>query len=62
MENIHQSSARLIADAYEHYRPQVLRYACSRIGNTADAEDLTQDVFLRLMDYQQLILPAIGAP
>ena len=58
MENIHQSSARLIADAYEHYRPQVLRYACSRIGNTADAEDLTQDVFLRLMDYQQLICPA----
>ena len=39
-----------LSDLYEHYFPRVYRYVASRLGNTEDAEDVTEEIFLRLID------------
>lgn len=49
------SSIHLIADSYKKYQHPVFLYIYYKVGNKAEAEDLTQDVFLRLMDYQQIL-------
>lgn len=48
---------RLIADAYRDYKCQVRAYIIYKINNIDDADDLTQDVFLRLLEYGQTIRP-----
>lgn len=50
-------TARLVADAYSDYHPQVLSYLYYRTGNRREAEDLSQDTFLRLMDYARMLRP-----
>lgn len=45
----------LITSAYNTYRQIIYLYVCSRIVNAKDAEDIVQDVFLHLMNYQQII-------
>jgi len=35
---------------YEHYFPKVYRYVAVRLGNTEDTEDVTEEIFLRLID------------
>ena len=39
-----------LADLYDWYMPRIYRYAMARLGNTAEAEDLTQDVLLKMLD------------
>lgn len=41
--------ASLVA-LYERYYDRVYRYALSRLGSVADAEDLAQDTFLKMVD------------
>lgn len=48
-------SSNVIAAAYTDYYQKVLVYIASRINRPQEAEDLTQDVFLRLLDYQPMI-------
>ena len=38
-----------LADLYDWYMPRVYRYAVARLGNTVDAEDLTEEVFLKML-------------
>jgi RNA polymerase sigma-70 factor, ECF subfamily len=38
-----------LADLYDWYMPRVYRYVVARIGNTAEAEDLTEEVFLKML-------------
>ena len=52
MENI---NIQLIEDAYQEYRQSVASYIYYKIGNKETREDLAQDVFLRLMDYRQIV-------
>ena len=52
MENI---NIQLIEDAYQEYRQSVASYIYYKIGNKETSEDLAQDVFLRLMDYRQIV-------
>lgn len=40
---------------YNEYRDSIQTYIACRIPHKHDAEDLTQDVFIRLLDYRQLI-------
>ena len=49
------TSTQLIADSYVKYHQLVYLYIYYKIGNKEDAEDLSQDVFLRLMDYDQML-------
>jgi RNA polymerase sigma-70 factor, ECF subfamily len=35
---------------YEHYFPKVYRYAATRLATTEDAEDVTEEIFLRIID------------
>ena len=55
MENRIKLSDRLITEYYEEYRQSVFFYICRRIDNKDDAEDLTQDAFLRLLEYRMMI-------
>lgn len=57
MENAQKNSQQLVTAAYEEYRLPVLRYICHKIGSQDEAEDMTQDTFLRLMDYSRMLRP-----
>lgn len=49
------SSHCIIAQSYEEYYQLILSYITKRINHKYDAEDLTQDVFMRLIDYSQML-------
>lgn len=55
MKNETPTSAQLIADFYTDNHRSIYLYIYYRIGNQEEAEDLSQDVFLRLMDYEQML-------
>jgi RNA polymerase sigma-70 factor (ECF subfamily) len=38
-----------LADLYDWYMPRVYRYAVARVGNTVEAEDLTEEIFLKML-------------
>lgn len=38
-----------LADLYDWYMPRVYRYTVARLGNTVEAEDLTEEVFLKML-------------
>jgi len=39
-----------VAELYSAYFPRVYRYMLARTGNVGDAEDLTEEVFIRVLD------------
>lgn len=47
------SQFQLIEKAYCKYHNYVLGYLRQRLNTTSDAEDLAQDVFIRLLEYAQ---------
>lgn len=49
MKEVTEISRELVARAYEQYHMQVYLYIYKRINKAEDAEDLVQDVFLRMM-------------
>lgn len=55
MEDSLTTSSKLITAAYESYRAAVCLYISYKINDRDEAEDLTQDVFLRLMDYKPML-------
>ena len=57
MENINMKSTQLVADSYKSYHHSVYLYIYYKIGKDEEAKDLSQDVFLRLMDYKQILRP-----
>ena len=61
MRNTVITSDRLIADSYIAYHHLVYLYIYRKVNNKAEAEDLSQDVFLRLMDYNQMLCKEIAS-
>ena len=57
MENCMMTSPQLIADSYERYHFSVYLYIYNKVNNKEEAEDLSQDVFVRLMDYKRMLHP-----
>ena len=57
MKDNPMTSTQLIADAYADYHRSVYLYIYYKINNKEESEDLSQDVFLRLMDYNQMLRP-----
>lgn len=55
MKDTTVENTQLIIDSYMSYRQSVYLYIYCKIGNKEDAEDISQDVFLRLMDYKQIL-------
>ncbi|MDE6160202.1 MAG: sigma-70 family RNA polymerase sigma factor [Muribaculaceae bacterium] len=42
---------QIITQAYVELRPKVVRYICSKVNNADEADDLAQDVFLKLLEH-----------
>ena len=42
----------IIKRAFIQYRQWLVNYVCKRVGDYADAEDIVQDAFVRLMELQ----------
>ena len=57
METTANTSDNIITRSYEEYHQVILNYITYRIAHRYEAEDLTQDVFVRLMDYKQMLRP-----
>lgn len=57
MENSTMTTSQLITDSYELYHRQVYLYIYYKVNNQEEAEDISQDVFLRLMEYKQMLRP-----
>jgi len=53
--NLTSEALEIIDEAYRSYRGKVCSYILYRINNEQEAEDLTQDVFVRLLEYGQII-------
>ena len=56
MENSTMTTSQLMADSYVSYH-QVYLYILHKVNGREEAEDLSQDVFLRLMEYKQMLRP-----
>jgi len=56
-----QGDAEAIAALYRMYAQAIYRYVAYRIGNEGDAEDLTAEVFLRMVEALPAYQPS-GAP
>lgn len=46
-----------VADYYQHHRDEILNYVAARTGSVDDAEDIVQDVFVRLLAMPVMISP-----
>lgn len=57
METMTNTSDNIITRSYEEYHQVILNYITYRITHRYEAEDLAQDVFVRLLDYKQMLRP-----
>ncbi len=57
MDTTTNTSDNIITRSYEEYYQEILSYITYRITHRYEAEDLTQDVFVRLLDYKQMLRP-----
>ncbi|WP_336533542.1 sigma-70 family RNA polymerase sigma factor [Bacteroides acidifaciens] len=57
METTANTSDNIITRSYEEYYQVILTYITYRITHRYEAKDLTQDVFVRLLDYKQMLRP-----
>lgn len=55
MEDLAIHKGQIIEEAYRRWHPAVVRYLYYETGVWEDAEDLAQDVFVRLADYQEML-------
>lgn len=51
---------RLIENTYRKYRDSLYLYIKAKVADSDEAEDLTQDVFLRMMDSGALVGDTVG--
>lgn len=58
--NLHQTSNReVVGEAFSLFRETLYRYIKLRVNNADDAEDLVQEVFLRLLEHKGLLLEGV---
>jgi RNA polymerase sigma-70 factor (ECF subfamily) len=50
LDGLRDLDARVLAAVYDRYFPAVYRYVCYRFGDGSLAEDLTSEVFVRLLE------------
>lgn len=49
VERARTGDQQALADIYDWYLPRVYRYVLARVGRVAEAEDLTEEVFLKML-------------
>ena len=49
VDRAREGDQQALADLYDWFMPRVYRYVVARVGNTHEAEDLTEEVFLKLL-------------
>lgn len=54
-QSISINSDRIITRSFNEYNTYLVNYIASKINNKIEAEDLAQDVFVRLLDYKQML-------
>jgi RNA polymerase sigma-70 factor (ECF subfamily) len=61
VDRAREGHQQALADIYDWYLPRIYRYVLARVGNVAEAEDLTEDIFLRMLgaigDYRRRSVP-----
>src|SRR5437899_954541 len=57
MLRIQDDDASAFAELIRRYRPRIQGHIVKRLGDLEDAEDLTQEVFLRLFRYRKRYRP-----
>lgn len=61
IERARAGDQQALAAVYDWYLPRVYRYILSRVGHVAEAEDVTEDIFLRMLgaiaDYKRTSVP-----
>jgi len=61
IERARAGDQQALGAVYDWYLPRVYRYVLSRVGHVAEAEDLTEDIFLRMLgaitDYKKTSVP-----
>ncbi|HUS82014.1 MAG TPA: sigma-70 family RNA polymerase sigma factor [Dehalococcoidia bacterium] len=61
IERARAGDQQALGAVYDWYLPRVYRYVLSRVGDVAEAEDLTEDIFLRMLsaiaDYKRTNVP-----
>jgi len=55
--SISSKSDAIITSSYNEYHLYVVNYIAYKINSKNEAEDLAQDVFIRLLDYKQMLRP-----
>lgn len=55
MKPIITTQQQMIADIYKECQEKLVSFAVARLGNWQEAEDLVQDVFVKLMTYEGII-------
>lgn len=60
MKLIQAGDAAQLAHLFERHHLALFRYLCRLTGNRAASEDLTQEVFLRVLKYAHSFVPALG--
>jgi RNA polymerase sigma-70 factor (ECF subfamily) len=50
VEAARRGEQQALSELYEHYFPKVYRYVASRLATSEDAEDVTEEIFLRIID------------
>lgn len=49
VEGAQRGDQQALGGLYDAYLPRLYRYCLARVGNAADAEDLAEDIFLKVM-------------
>lgn len=57
MEQNEESKRSLIADYYTEHYDELKAFVCSRLHAIADAEDIVQNIFVRLLQSDRMITP-----
>lgn len=53
--NTFSLSNKLIADCYKEFLPGIINYINSKIGDYAQATDIAQDAFVKLIEYKPML-------
>jgi len=55
MKQSASNQGQMIANFYQEYHLELVNFAISRLGNREEAEDLVQDVFVKMMTFDGII-------